>query len=61
MGEVGNPWPNFLKPATKGDIVNALVAVHSAVVDIALALSAADRGDETTAKSRVADLQESAR
>jgi hypothetical protein len=52
-------WPDLGKPATKGDVLSAIVGVHGCLVDIALALSQTERGDDVSARKKSADLQES--
>jgi hypothetical protein len=58
-GELEAYWPSFQAPATKGDVISALIGVRSCVVDITIALSASERGDDVTAKNKTADLLES--
>ena len=39
------PWPLFGEPATKGDVVAALVGTRVVIVDIYIALRALQQGD----------------
>jgi hypothetical protein len=57
--ETKDRWPDWRKPATKGDIVSALVDVNGCLVEIALTLSAAQRGDSAAAEKRTVGLFES--
>jgi hypothetical protein len=51
-------WPDWSKPATKGDVIAALVNVNSCIVDISIALSAAQRGDQAKSDEVIDSLRE---
>ena len=52
-------WPLWAEPATKGDLVTAMVATRACVVDIFVCLSALNRGDMARFKEVLADLSKS--
>ena len=51
-----NPWPDWEKPATKGDVISAMVHTRSCIVDIYAALIAARNGDNEKVLQQIREL-----
>jgi hypothetical protein len=52
-------WPDWGKPATKGDVVRALVGTRSCIVDIYICLNALARQDMDRFKESLKELEKS--
>lgn len=44
-GEETDPWPRWNEPATKGDLISAIIATRVCIVDIYVCLRALQRND----------------
>ena len=49
-------WPDYGKPATKGDVIKALVSVNSCLIDLASLGIAQHQGDSQKERERLADM-----
>jgi hypothetical protein len=56
MGDEPSPWPDWSKPATKGDVIMAMVHTRACLVDIYSALVAARSGDNEGVLKQIREL-----
>ncbi|HYI39094.1 MAG TPA: hypothetical protein VE053_02120 [Allosphingosinicella sp.] len=52
-------WPRWNEPATKGDVISAMVATRSCIVDIYVCLNALKRDDTEKFVRSLKELDES--
>ena len=53
MGDEPTLWPDWGKPATKGDVISAMVRTRSCMISIYGALIAAQKGDNETVMQQI--------
>jgi hypothetical protein len=56
-GKDSSPWPDFGKPATKGDVMLALVGIRSNTIHTRIALAASVSGDNGTVLAMLEKLE----
>ena len=58
MADNGAPWPDWSKPATKGELIEALVQVRGCVIEIHGALIGVKTEDARFAQDRISGLHD---
>ena len=53
MSESEKPWPSFNEPATKGDVIRAVVKINSTLSNLAAAVASMVGGDKDIAVSEI--------
>ena len=54
---IDNRWPDWNKPATKGDVIRGLIYVRSCVVDLSICAAALSKNDLAKFRESFAELQ----